>query len=133
MRTTSAPLALLMTLSMVLLVVASHSKDHLARRHQQSWNVYFWSDPGCDDHRQAFSGHGNHACQPITKVKCISGYVSEAGFLAGGLSVCAYTGANCTGGVASLNDAAGSVGGNVYDRKEGFMKLVSWEANERGC
>ena len=43
MRTTSAPLALLMTLSMALLAVASHSKDHLARRHQQSWKVYFWS------------------------------------------------------------------------------------------
>ena len=69
----------------------------------------------------------------MTDSEKMTGYVSETGFLAGGLSVCAYTGPDCTGEIAALNDAAASFMANIYDPKQGFMKMVSWQVKEGGC
>ena len=100
----------------------------------QSWDGYFWSVssfyPSSPLHAQdtnarfktgrwlhektTISGTGPKACTAISNKMCLTGEVSETGFLAGGLKVCVYAGAGCTGANGYVNDSIGGGGPIIF-------------------
>lgn len=62
----------------------------------------------------------------------MTGIVSEAGLLAGGLNACVYSRPNCTGMSGGFNDAAGAGPVTLYDG-EGWRDVVSWRVTRASC